>query len=296
MDSAAVPMFEKVVTSGDALAKGRVTIPKKTATEFFPCADGKTGVKIDCIDDIGAESTMIHRFWTNAKSRVVYVLQGLDAILNRTAAAPGDIVCFGRLANGKVTVYVRKSDATQAAQRTRRPAAAPSAAIRPAKVQRENGGTGKRKGKNGTRCKEAGADWSPADLGGISASTAGSAAVWWAPERDGVFRAVMNGHPGAPFAPQVRDHGANTWSATVDTEGLLFQAFYYTHAAALAAFVAASSLSADVSCSTPRTAAADQSWFFKQRPDTVEIQHPGQSCDLQTRDVHGEVSSVTDPI
>lgn len=296
MDSAAVPMFEKVITSGDALAKGRVTIPKKTATEFFPCVDGKTGVKIDCSDDIGEEFTMTHRFWTNAKSRVVYVLQGLDAILRRTTAAPGDTVCFGRLANGKVTVHVRKSDATQAAQRTRRPPAAQPAAMRPAQMLRENGGTGKRKGKNGTRCKEAGADWSPAALGDISASTAGSPAVWWAPERDGVFRAVMNGHPGAPFAPQVRDHGANIWSATVDMDGLLFQAFYDTHAAALAAFVAASSLSADVSCSTPRPIAADQSWFFKQRPNAVEIQCPGHGRDQKMRDEHGEVSSVTDPI
>lgn len=268
MADASVPMFEKVVTAGDALAKGRITIPKRTATEFFPCADGKTGVKVDCCDDTGVEFTITHRFWTNAKSRVMYVLQGLDVLLRRTVTSPGDTLCFRRLTNGRVAISVRKVDSKDADQRTRRPTAPPTSMARPAKVAkqplREGGPTGKRKGRVNGR-KEAGADWLPLLPGGIAAADPGQTAVWWVPEQDGVFRAVLNGNPGAPCAPQVRDHGGSMWSASVDVEGSLFQAFFDTKAAALAAFVAASALSTDASSLSVAADAADQAWLEEER-------------------------------
>lgn len=74
----------------------------------------------------------------------------------------------------------------------------------PKQALREGGANTKRKGRGNGRNKEACADWSPLVPGGDAASAPGHAAVWWAPEQDGVFRAALYGNPGAPMAPQVR--------------------------------------------------------------------------------------------
>ena len=62
---------------------------QRAATEFFPCTDGKTGVKVDCTDETGAEFVMTHRFWTNAKVPASSALQVLHTGLSHQIAVAG---------------------------------------------------------------------------------------------------------------------------------------------------------------------------------------------------------------
>lgn len=227
-DVGAELLFEKVLTTCDAASRGRIVLPKKAAVEHFACQDGKIGLTVQCEDTFGNEHTIVHRFWTNAKSRM-YLLEGLESVFRVYKVSSGDVLVFGLMPTGKMVMTVRLPGPDDV-QRTRRSAnAVGPAADKPAKAKQPSVPAVATRRQKRARLLERAAS--------VDSESSQEGADYFQPPPDGVFRAVP---PGAdfPLEPQVLCHGI-CWSATADIGGELYQAFFDTAAGAFDAFIAA---------------------------------------------------------
>ncbi|XP_009595179.1 B3 domain-containing transcription repressor VAL1-like isoform X2 [Nicotiana tomentosiformis] len=109
LNSAIVPLFEKVLSASDAGRIGRLVLPKACAEAYFPPINQSDGLPIRIQDIKGKEWTFQFRFWPNNNSRM-YVLEGVTPCIQNMQLQAGDTVTFSRIdPGGKLVMGFRKA-------------------------------------------------------------------------------------------------------------------------------------------------------------------------------------------
>lgn len=201
------------------------------AEAHFPHVESQDGVNLHLVDTLGKRHTFRFRFWINSQSRM-YLLEGTQDVQAKFNMGIGDVLVFGRLPDGTYVIHGRKGTKDDNSRRV--------GGKRGTEGKEGGGGAGK-KGGSGRGQKGGESAKSKRVRQAAAAQEVASSYDYWAgvsvpPRRDGVFRALPNStvHDGNKVVAQY-----GSWSAVVSLAGELYQAFFDSYDAALAALEAA---------------------------------------------------------
>jgi hypothetical protein len=213
--------FEKLLTTSDVSASGRIVVPKAVAEQFFPRLDVPGGTELVAEDAAGGKHTLRFRFWVNNQSRM-YLLEGTSGLQRHYKLKQSDVLIFAQKADGTIVLAGRPQTKTDAAKKAvpRRPSPGPKAA-------------GVRKDATAARASKERKRRAQLRHGGEELEV----------PVDGVFRSLppeAGSSLGLGEGKSVVSQGADgRWAAAVNLGGEVYQAFFVQQVDALEALNAA---------------------------------------------------------
>ena len=185
------------------------------AEKHLPFLEKQAPSELYATDTFGNQVVFKFRFWINNQSRM-YLLEGTQKVRNAYRLGPGDVIQFGKNTAGDLIVAGRKGTISDVHRKPPPPRGTSPATTgdKPAVKRRRAQGANQNTAMLSTET----------DL------------LYFAPLKDGVFRAVRDGLSDDP-GRVVKQNGV--WTVILNVHGELYQAYFDSQAAAFEAYNAA---------------------------------------------------------